>query len=97
MGRAQHYAIRKGMTMGAVLNEWEEKRKQWWVGYYDNYSQRKLHSNSLQPMGLKGIRKSHKDCHYLDAQSRKHRICRDIQFAQNVPLRLTLLIYCKEI
>ena len=83
MGRAQHYAIRKGITMHQVIDEWEEKREQWWFGYYSNSNQPKLHSNSVKPLGSKGLRKYYRNFGFMlnDAQRRKNSysrmLCRD--------------------
>ena len=60
IGRAKHYAYHKNISIEAVLNEWEEQRDYWWLNFYQNGNQPKFHSNSLKPIGEKGLKKRRK-------------------------------------
>lgn len=62
IGRAKHYAINTGRTVDAVLNDWESKRTHWWLNYYQDSRQPKLHSNKLRPLGERGLKKRRKLC-----------------------------------
>lgn len=42
INRARHYAHVQQRPIEDVLNEWEERRNQWWVGYYQAANQPKL-------------------------------------------------------
>lgn len=55
IGRAQHYASHRGISVVTILNEWEAKRDYWWLNYYQNSNQPKLPSGkprNVKPMSL---------------------------------------------
>ena len=58
--RAKHISHAKNISIVDVLNEWENKRDQWWFGYYGNWEQPKIGSNSVKPKGINAIRKEAK-------------------------------------
>ena len=81
IGRAKHYAKHRACSLEAVLNEWEAKRDYCWLNNYQEGRQPKIHSNSTKRIGIKGIKKYNKKCHFSrDQQSRKnatsHELCR---------------------
>jgi hypothetical protein len=53
IGRAQHYALKQKISIERVLNHWEEERSHWWLNYYQECNQPKLHSSALQPKKVK--------------------------------------------
>lgn len=54
IGRAKHYAHHTGKPIEEILNDWEEQRDYWWLNFYQDCRQPKLHSNSKKPLSLKG-------------------------------------------
>ena len=57
--RAKHYSHHTGEPIEDILTKWEESRSGWWYGFYKNKPP-KFHTNSLKPMGIKGISKFYK-------------------------------------
>lgn len=49
ISRAKHFAHHNGKSIEQILDEWEEKRTCWWLGFYKPSVQPKFHSNSLKP------------------------------------------------
>jgi hypothetical protein len=60
IGRAKHYSNKSGIPISDILDAWETGRDYWWLNYYQDCNQPKLHSNSLKPLGLQGIKKYYK-------------------------------------
>lgn len=60
INRAKHYAHHLNCSIEDVLNDWEEKRDCWWLGYYTAHHRRKFHSDSIKPQGKAGLRKYYK-------------------------------------
>ena len=60
IGRAQHYALKHNVSIETILNQWEEERKYWWLNYYQDCNQPKLHSSRLQPKNYNRPLKSKK-------------------------------------
>lgn len=91
--RAKHYAIKQDRPIEEVLNEWEEKRDYWWLNYYQSSRQPKLHSKSLKPEGINGMRKYFKTSFYRnDPQKLKNYLCKyickeDTQKSTKLPKR----------
>lgn len=56
--RAKHYAHVTGEPIEDFLNTWEEKRSYWWLNYYQDCRQPKLHRDILKPIGLNGVKSS---------------------------------------
>ncbi len=82
IGRAKHYAHCKGVTVDVILNEWESKRDYWWINYYQYSNRPKKHSNSLKPVGIRGIRKNLRKVYGHTDIGRKHHMCNHIQRLQ---------------
>lgn len=84
IGRAKHYSYRTGISIESILNEWEEDRGYWWLNFYQPGKQPKLHSKSIKPMGINGIRAYYKKnslgCD--DSQAVKNRVSSFIQHEQ---------------
>ena len=78
IARAKHYAHHTGRTIESVLNEWEERRSYWWLGYYQDAQQPKFHSGALKPRGVNGLRKYYKRTGWPG----KERICSFMQDEQ---------------
>lgn len=74
--RAKHRAYIKNVTIDVILNIWENRRTMWWFSYYSEHaiSMCKIHSNSVKPMGVNGLRKAHKSSTWSTPQSVKHRV-----------------------
>lgn len=66
INRAKHYAYHTGKSIEVILNEWEEKRDYWWLGYYQDSNQPRFHSNSKMVMGSRGMRKHYKHSYRHD-------------------------------
>lgn len=57
--RATHYAAKTGSPIEEILNKWESERSCcWWLNYYQNGQQPKLHGNNLKPLGVNGYKKT---------------------------------------
>ena len=80
--RAKHHAYYKGISISTILNFWENNRDYWWLTFYQDSNQPKIHSNSKKNSGIKGIRKYYKATHWNTPQERKHRMCKLIQEKQ---------------
>ena len=70
INRAKHYANFINTPIENVLNDWEEKRKYWWLNYYQDGNQPKFYSNSLKKIGIKG-RNKHREKYYNDKRRKK--------------------------
>lgn len=79
INRAKHYAHRTGKSIEDILNEWEEKRTDWWLNCYQNCRQPKFHSNSKKPAGVNGTRKYYKKSPFYTAQNVKNQVSKFIQ------------------
>jgi len=75
INRAKHYAAHTGKSIEGILNEWEEGRRGWWYGYYQDAQQPKYNTNARKPMGIKGRLKQEK-------KWRVGRCCNKNDFAQ---------------
>ena len=73
IGVAQNNALHKNVTIESVLNEWEEKRKGWWLGFYCN-NHNKMHSCSIKPQGINGLVKYYKKVYKSDPKKGMERI-----------------------
>lgn len=83
ISRACHYAYHQRLPIESILNMWENNRKQWWFGYYQESNQRILHDKSCKPYGRKGLRKFYKhDFYSKDPVKRKKRMRDSIMFEQ---------------
>lgn len=82
IGRAKHYAHHTGKDIDSVLGEWENERTYWWLNYYQDCNQPKIHTNSVKSYGIKGLRKYYKTSWHDSAQQLKNRICSFIQQQQ---------------
>ena len=84
INRAKHYAIKMGVTLESVLNNWEHNRDYGVLNYYQNSRQPKIRVHKvLKPMGVKGFRKScKKTWFHSDPQEIKHRVYEFIQRTQ---------------
>ena len=49
ISRAKHYAYVHQKPIEVILNDWESKRSYWWLNYYQDCNQPKLHNNILKP------------------------------------------------
>lgn len=82
--RAKHYAHKTNISIEFILNKWEAKRDYWWLNYYQDCKQPKIHSNSKKPTNLNGIRKYYKKFyqHYSDTLRAKYAVNKRIQEEQ---------------
>ena len=83
LGRAQNHAIHRGVSITTVLQEWESKRKYWWLNYYGDHAQPKMGlGNSRKQMGLKSIIKEVKNNSRYTKRRRRQKILDAISFYQ---------------
>jgi len=79
--RAKHHAHHKNISVSTMLDFWEGNRTYWWLNYYQDSNQPKLHSNNNKSTGIKGLRKYYKANTWMQTHI-KHRICAFIQEQQ---------------
>lgn len=82
--RAIHYADYKGKSVSDILTEWESARRYWWINYYQDCNQPKLHSGGKKPIGLNGLRKYYRKAYRNDPARLKHRVMEEIQRVQKI-------------
>ena len=60
ISRGTHYAIKRGVTLDVILNQWEEKRSYCFLNYYSNHNFPKLSRKVLKPHSISKILKVEK-------------------------------------
>lgn len=83
INRAKHYAVKKNISIIVVLNEWESKRKYWWLNYYKNCNQPKIHTNKLKHKGVRYFLKYFKEQYKHDHKRRRLRMKELIRSKKN--------------
>lgn len=48
MDRATHYAYKTGLSVGEILDAWEEDRSYWYVNYYQGANQPRIKGDSVR-------------------------------------------------
>ena len=82
INRAKHYADHLNRSIESILNEWEEKRTYGILNYYQDCRQPKFNSRSLEPAGIRSIRKYYKKSYRNDPIRIKERIKSFIEYQQ---------------